>query len=81
VIKEYMNERCSHGKARHLRHRWRNHQRCENMHLLHMGIRIGDEIEVVSNAGNGQLVIACSGNRYVLGNCSSRRLLVERLPN
>lgn len=45
--------------------------------LMTMGLRIGDEIEVITNLGQGQLVIATSGNRYVLGRGLAEKVMVK----
>jgi len=45
--------------------------------LMTMGLRIGDEIEVVTNLGQGQLVIAVAGNRYLLGRGLAEKVLVK----
>ena len=49
------------------------------MRLLTMGLRIEDEIEVVTNTGQGQLVIAVAGKRYVLGRGLAEKVMVKRL--
>ena len=43
-----------------------------------MGLRIGDEIEVITNQSKGQTVIAVDYNRYVLGKGLTKKILVER---
>jgi len=45
--------------------------------LMTMALRIGDEIEVVTNLGQGQLVIAVAGNRYLLGRGLAEKVLVK----
>jgi Fur family transcriptional regulator, ferric uptake regulator len=45
--------------------------------LMTLGLRIGDVIEVVTNLGQGQLVIAASGNRYVLGRGLAEKVMVK----
>ena len=47
------------------------------MRLLTMGLRVGDEIEVVTNIGKGQAVIAASGKRYVLGRGLAGKVMVR----
>jgi Fur family transcriptional regulator, ferric uptake regulator len=47
------------------------------MRLLTLGLRIGDRIEVVTNPGPGQLVIAVDCRRYVIGRGMSQKILVE----
>ncbi len=47
------------------------------MRLLSMGFRVGDAIEVISNQGSGQLVVALDYNRYVLGRGLAQKIIVE----
>ena len=47
------------------------------MRLLTMGLRLGDTIEVVTNQGKGQLVVASDFKRYVLGRGFAQKILVE----
>jgi len=47
------------------------------MRLMTMGLRIGDEIEVVTNLGQGQLVVAASDKRYVLGRGLAEKVMVK----
>jgi Fur family ferric uptake transcriptional regulator len=47
------------------------------MRLLSMGLRLGDEIEVISNNRQGQLAIAADYKRYVLGKGFAEKILVE----
>ncbi|QTA86341.1 transcriptional repressor [Desulfonema magnum] len=47
------------------------------MRLLSMGLRIGDEIEVVTNFNKGQLVIALDYNRLALGRGLAQKILVQ----
>lgn len=47
------------------------------MRLLTMGLRVGDEIEVVTNLHKGQLVIAAGGNRFVLGRGLAQKIQVQ----
>ena len=47
------------------------------MRLLSMGFREGDIIEVISNQGSGQLVVALDYNRYVLGRGLAQKIIVE----
>ena len=48
------------------------------MRLMTMGLRMGDEIEVISNQGEGQLVVAAEGKRYVLGRGLAGKILVSQ---
>lgn len=47
------------------------------MRLLSMGLRIGDTLEVITNNGQGQLVVAVDFQRYVLGRGMSQKIIVE----
>ncbi len=47
------------------------------MHLLSMGLRMGDELEVISNNGQGQLTVAVDYSRYVLGRGLARKIVVK----
>jgi Fur family ferric uptake transcriptional regulator len=47
------------------------------MRLLSMGLRPGDEVEVITNNSQGQMVIAADYNRYVLGRGLAQKILVE----
>ena len=49
------------------------------MRLLSMGLRLGDEIEVITNNSQGQLAIAADYKRYVLGRGLAQKILVEPL--
>jgi Fur family ferric uptake transcriptional regulator len=42
-----------------------------------MGLRLGDEIEVITNNRQGQLAIAADYKRYVLGRGLAQKILVE----
>lgn len=46
-------------------------------HLLSMGLRIGDEVEIISNLNKGQVVIARDLNRLALGRGIAQKILVE----
>lgn len=45
------------------------------MRLLSMGLKPGDTIDVVTNIGRGQVVIAIDCKRYVLGRGLSQKIL------
>lgn len=45
--------------------------------LLSMGLRLGDEIEVISNNNRGQMAIAADFKRYVLGKGLAHKIRVE----
>jgi Fur family ferric uptake transcriptional regulator len=47
------------------------------MRLLSMGLRLGDEIEVISNNSRGQIAIAADYKRYVLGKGLAQKIRVE----
>ncbi|MGD2097183.1 MAG: transcriptional repressor [Desulfobacterales bacterium] len=47
------------------------------MRLTSMGLRIGDEIEVISNNHRGQIAIAADYKRYVLGKGLAEKIRVE----
>jgi Fur family ferric uptake transcriptional regulator len=47
------------------------------MRLLSMGLRPGDQIEVITNNRQGQLAIAADFKRYVLGRGLAQKILVE----
>ncbi len=49
------------------------------MRLLSMGLRLGDEIEVITNNGQGQIAIAADFKRFVLGRGLAQKILVEPL--
>ena len=46
------------------------------LRLLNMGLRVGDELEVITNNGQGQLVVAADFQRYVLGRGMSQKIIV-----
>jgi Fur family ferric uptake transcriptional regulator len=47
------------------------------MRLLSMGLRIGDQIDVITNLNKGQLVIALEFNRLVLGRGLAEKIMVQ----
>ncbi len=47
------------------------------MRLMSMGLRLGDEIEVISNNNQGQIAIAADYKRYVLGKGMAQKIRVE----
>jgi Fur family ferric uptake transcriptional regulator len=51
------------------------------MRLLTMGLRLGDELEVITNQNRGQLVIAADYKRYVLGRGLAQKILVQQSAN
>jgi Fur family ferric uptake transcriptional regulator len=48
------------------------------MRLLTMGLRTGDNIEVITNNSQGQLAIAADLKRYVLGRGLAQKIMVEQ---
>ncbi len=50
-----------------------------NMRLINMGLRLGDRLEVITNSGHGQLVIAVDYKRYVLGRGMAHKIMVEQI--
>ena len=48
-----------------------------HMRLLSMGLRPGDEIEVVTNIGCGQMVVSTDCKRYVLGRGLTHKIMVQ----
>ena len=51
------------------------------MRLLTMGLRVGDELDVITSPGKGQMVIAVDSRRYVLGYGLAQKVLVEPRKN
>jgi len=49
------------------------------MRLLTMGLRLGDEIEVITNNNQGQIAVALDNKRYVLGRGLAQKIMVEPL--
>ena len=47
------------------------------MRLLTMGLRIGDEIDVITNLCEGQLAVAVDCKRYILGRGLAQKILVQ----
>ncbi len=47
------------------------------LRLLSMGLRIGDQLEVLTNNGQGQIAVAVDFTRYVLGRGMAQKLLVS----
>jgi Fur family ferric uptake transcriptional regulator len=47
------------------------------MRLLSMGLRVGDEIEVITNLHHGQLVVAVEFKRLVLGRGMAQKIMVS----
>jgi Fur family ferric uptake transcriptional regulator len=45
--------------------------------LMAMGLRTGDEVEVITNSGQGQLVVGVDYKRIVLGRGMARKLMVQ----
>ena len=51
------------------------------MRLLTMGLRLGDKVDVLTNLGKGQLVVAIGHKRYVLGRGLAKKILAEPIKN
>ncbi len=49
------------------------------MRLMSMGLRLGDEIDVITNLNQGQLVIAVENRRLVLGRGLAQKIMVKAL--
>jgi Fur family ferric uptake transcriptional regulator len=47
------------------------------MRLMAMGLRVGDEIEVLTNMQRGQLVVAADFHRFILGRQMADKIRVE----
>lgn len=47
------------------------------MRLTSMGLRIGDRVEVITNTGNGQMVVAADCKRYALGRGLAEKIMVR----
>ncbi len=47
------------------------------MRLLSMGLRLGDEIVVITNQGRGRIAVAVDFNRYVLGRGLAEKIGVQ----
>ncbi len=47
------------------------------MRLMSMGLRIGDEIEVITNLDKGQVVVAANYNRYAIGRGLAQKIMAE----
>ncbi|MFP4194250.1 MAG: transcriptional repressor [Desulfosalsimonas sp.] len=51
------------------------------LRLMSMGLRVGDEVEVIVNYGKGQMVVAAGSQRYVLGRGLGEKIIVEPAVN
>ncbi|MCF8094618.1 MAG: transcriptional repressor [Desulfobacteraceae bacterium] len=47
------------------------------LRLMSMGLRVDDELEIITNYGKGQLVVAAGNQRYVLGRGLAQKIIVE----
>ena len=45
--------------------------------LMAMGLRKGDEVDVITNSGHGQLVIGVDYKRIVIGRGLAQKLIVQ----
>ena len=48
------------------------------MRLMSMGLRVNDPIEVITNNGHGQVVVALENKRYILGQGLAHKVLVRQ---
>ena len=48
------------------------------MRLLTMGLRPGDEIEIITNNSQGQIAVALGFKRYVIGRGIAQKIMVEQ---
>jgi Fur family ferric uptake transcriptional regulator len=51
------------------------------MRLLSMGLRLNDEIEIVTNPKQGQLVVAVDFKRFILGRGLAQKIMVQPAKN
>jgi len=49
--------------------------------LMAMGLRMGDEVDIITNSGQGQLVVGVDYKRIVLGRGLAQKVLVQVKPN
>jgi len=49
------------------------------LRLMSMGLRVGDTVEILTNFGKGQMVVATDSNRFVLGRGLAQKIIVESL--
>ena len=47
------------------------------LRLMTMGLRVGDGLDVVTNTGNGQVVVALAFQRLVIGRGLSQKIMVQ----
>jgi Fe2+ transport system protein FeoA len=47
------------------------------MRLATMGLKKGDEVEVITNSGEGQLVVAVNATRLALGRGIAQKIMVQ----
>ena len=47
------------------------------MRLLSMGLRLKDEIEIVTNPKQGQIVVAVDFKRFILGRGLAQKIMVQ----
>lgn len=46
--------------------------------LMSMGLRVEDQIEILTNSGKGQMVVVAGDQRYVLGRGLAQKIIVEQ---
>ena len=51
------------------------------MRLLSMGLRPGDELEVITNLNKGQIVVSLDYHRYAIGRGLAQKILTEPVEN
>lgn len=49
------------------------------LRLISMGLRVGDELEIITNPGRGQVVVAVGFQRYVIGQGMAQKIIVQNL--
>lgn len=47
------------------------------LRLMSMGLRVDDQVEIITNYGKGQVVVAAGSQRYVLGRGLAGKIIVE----
>ncbi|MBA2882310.1 Fur family ferric uptake transcriptional regulator [Desulfosalsimonas propionicica] len=47
------------------------------LRLMSMGLRVDDHVEIITNYGRGQVVVAAGNQRYVLGRGLAGKIIVE----
>jgi Fur family transcriptional regulator, ferric uptake regulator len=47
------------------------------LRLISMGLRVGDKLEIITNHGQGQVVVAVGYQRYVIGQGMAQKIIVQ----